>query len=198
MGRQQKPENRAQPFLKDLHRNGRLVDYLASCQRGLQLAHADEGGLAPPVRMMNSMLTKVHALAADDGLPIYDSRVAVAIASLVELYRRERSCKWTRVPECLRFPSLDRAREVTACFEQSLSHGSCAGRGPQTTGPWTGAKVRLGWILEASLTDNNLFSSNELGVQAVPDRMHAFEAGLFMIGYDARCLLQNFPNEKTA
>jgi len=156
---------------------------------------ADVDKLAPPVQMMNSMLTKVHALAASDGLPIYDSRVAVAIASLVELYRRQNPCQWTQVPENLRFPSLDRTRDVTACFAQALSHGSCAQRGPNTTRPWASAKVRLGWLLNASLEKSQQLSSEELGGETMRGRMHAFEAGLFMIGYDARCLVKNFPNK---
>lgn len=53
------------------------------------LTEPDEAALSSPIGRMNSTLAKVHALYATDGLPIYDSRVAGAVASLVELWERE-------------------------------------------------------------------------------------------------------------
>ena len=197
-GGNRNPNVGAEPFLKQMHKDRALERYLRSCQQRLRLECADESQAGAQVKKMNSMLTKVHALAACDGLPIYDSRVAVAIASLVELYRRKKARNWTDVPGYLKFPSLDRARDVQACFAEALSHGSCAQRGDNTIQPWTSAKIRLGWILEAALKENQLLSSEELGGETMQGRMHAFEAGLFMIGYDARCLAENFPNGRSS
>ena len=79
----------AYPFLKtDLFDKNTLCAYIREAGNGFSLTTANEALLSPTVRRMNAMLTKVHALYAIDGLPIYDSRVAAAIASLVELWRR--------------------------------------------------------------------------------------------------------------
>ncbi|WP_141755289.1 hypothetical protein [Burkholderia plantarii] len=46
-----------------------------------------------------------------DGLPIYDSRVAAAIASLVELFRLQCRPRWQAIPDELPFPTMaDEAR----------------------------------------------------------------------------------------
>jgi len=181
----------AYPFLHGL---ADPSGYICTAAAQLSLATADLAVLGN-ISKMNSMLTKVHALDATDGLPIYDSRVAVAIATLVEIYRSCRTPGWTSVPALLTFPSLDPARAVTSLFTGALDHGSLAARDSGTTVPWTQSKIRLGWIIEDVLTRQpNLFSDDTLGGGSLQGRMHAFEAALFMIGYDARCLSRNFCN----
>lgn len=55
----------AWPFLTEI---GKLTGYLAEARTHLKLDTADTCELAP-IRHMNSMLTKVHALASTDGPP---------------------------------------------------------------------------------------------------------------------------------
>ena len=179
----------AYPFLHGLTSPS---GYLSAAARQLSLATADLTVLGN-VAKMNSMLTKVHALAATDGLPIYDSRVAAAVATLVEIYRSCKSPGWQSVPPLLMFPSLDLARDVTTLFRGAMSHGSLASRTASTTVPWTRAKIRLGWLMEEVLKRQPaLIPASAPRGSSVSARMHAFEAALFMIGYDARCLARNF------
>lgn len=148
-GGDRNPRLGAGPFLRKQHSLGQ---YLLSARQELQLAHADLEGLGA-VQKMNSMLTKVHALAADDGLPIYDSRVAAAIATLVEIFRSCEKLPWSSIPEVLRFPSVDDVRDVSAVYSNALTHGSVAQRNAEAAHRWTEAKVRLGWILAQTLIE---------------------------------------------
>jgi hypothetical protein len=53
----------------------------------------------------------------------------------------------------------------------------------RTARSWSEAKIRLGWLMQRILADApGLFKGS------MPERMHAFEASLFMIGYDVACL----------
>ena len=185
----------ALPFLTALPN---IASYIDECAATFLLANADLDNCGRVARM-NSMLTKVHALAAKDGLPIYDSRVAVAVAALVEVYRQVVAPHWHELPSHLTFPSLDPVRDVTSCFRGAISHGTLASRAVSTTLSWVQAKIRLGWILGEVLEQNpNLLVDPATGGTIMRERMHAFEAALFMIGYNPRCLAENFPKAQRA
>jgi hypothetical protein len=97
------PARGAVPFLRELADQNTLLAYLAATRADLALSTAQLG--APlHVKKMNSMLTKVHAMASEDGLPIYDSRVAAAIAALVEVWRRVQGTSASPLPALLTFP----------------------------------------------------------------------------------------------
>src|SRR5260221_5416054 len=76
------------PFLRAKAKKDSLIEYLVTAKEVLTVQFPISNGALKRVQLMNSMLTKVHAFNADDGLPIYDSRVAFAAAAFVELYRR--------------------------------------------------------------------------------------------------------------
>ena len=177
------------PFLNAL---SSVTTYLEQAQKALSLRHADLNKLQDILKM-NSMLTKIHALAANDGLPIYDSRVALAMAALVEMYRRQTSM--SSISPHLRFPAVLSVRTVGRYFPGSISPGSVAARGEEETGHWAQAKIRLGWIMNAVLDRNpKLFSDTQIigeakGMLLRIGQMHAFEAALFMIGADPKCLV---------
>ena len=161
-----------------------LPAYIANCGTSLSLAAADLQALCPPVAGMNSMLTKVHSLYATDGLPIYDSRVAGAIATLVEKWRQCTGRNGTPLPERLAFPSIDRERTVHHRFPQAANPGHLHRKLVGCSERWTNAKVRLGWILQAVLTRSpGLLQS---AGPSLPERMRGFEAALFMMGYDTQ------------
>jgi hypothetical protein len=183
----------AYPFIHGLKQP---AHYISTAADELALRTADLSKLGS-IRHMNSMLTKVHALASVDGLPIYDSRVAVAISTIVEIYRSCSPAATARLAASLTFPSVANERDVTTLFRGVASHGSVATRDEEATKRWTDAKVRLGWILLAVLQRRpDLFAEPEStghgGGTVSRDRMHALEAALFMVGYDARCLSANF------
>ncbi len=177
--------NGAWPFLSAMvSEENDLMNYIARSRDAFLLDHAILGEPLP-IRKMNAMLTKVHALASPDGLPIYDSRVAAAIASLVELWRREAG-EYEALPACLAFPATDDKRQVSRLFRDAIAprvirHGS--GDADRNTKDWAEAKIRLAWLMHAVLEKNKTLLARQ-----GPSRMHAFEASLFMIGYDVTCL----------
>ena len=181
--------NRAVGAYKFLHSmaQGTLCPYIIDAGKAFSLNTASTAHLSPPVTRMNAMLTKVHALYSADGLPIYDSRVAAAIASLVELWRRATGQSGTLLPHALAFPATMTTRTVFRLFPDAI-HPSVMPYGASSTPQqWSSAKVRLGWIMEEVLTRNPHLVLPGQAAHLV-DRMHGFEASLFMIGYDIACL----------
>jgi hypothetical protein len=181
----------AQPFLRALADEGELVAYLAGARSDFSLHTAQLSGKLG-VRKMNSMLTKVHALASDDGLPIYDSRVAAAIASLVEIWRRAAGRATQPLPALLTFPATESKRTVRHLFDAAEAPGQLLyGKlhEARTVRRWAEAKIRLGWLMQDILA----LQPEMFGRAATThiDRMHALEASLFMVGYDVACLKQD-------
>lgn len=174
----------AYPFLSARAAAGVLCQYLKDTGAAFALDTANVDALVPPVEMLNSMLTKVHALYADDGLPIYDSRVAAAIASLVEMWRVATGKSGNPLPAPLTFPATTASRTVRGRFPHARSSGVMAYGAPETTGQWASAKIRLGWIMESILEEMPELFSGCCAAPSLADRMHAFEASLFMVGYD--------------
>lgn len=177
----------AAPFLNNLHSNQELVSYLKTTKVAFSLSKASTETLNE-VRNMNSMLTKVHAFVSDDGLQIYDSRVAAAIASLYEIHRRKTRPPLNNVPIFLRFPAIDRARRVDRLCEGTATHGNMNRNTNGCTQRWCESIVRLGWLSQMVLEKNKKLFADECDL---PGRMHAFEASLFMLGYDVTCLRPN-------
>lgn len=177
----------AKPFLVSLGRN--LPTYIANVGATLDLAKADLTTFTPPVLRMNSMLSKIHAFYSTDGLPIYDSRVAAAIATLVEMWRQASGNHTRSIPDLLKFPatSTSPSRMVTNAFSCAPTPGVLNYAKTNvvvTARQWCGAKVRLGWLMGSVLD-----KTQELWpCTTAPQRMRNFEAALFMIGYDVKCL----------
>jgi hypothetical protein len=187
----------AYPFLSELSAQGRLCEYIQETGKALSLETANLNRLAGPglpLRLMNSMLTKVHAFYSEDGLPIYDSRVAAAVATLIELWRQDSGCAETSLPEILKFPATTSTRTVLDLFPEADHPGVMVYGHADTVIQWSSAKVCLGWLMEAILNDRlDLF--NEITSDL---RMRAFEASLFMMGYDVACLGDNTSQSKKA
>lgn len=178
----------AYPLLLAKANAGSLCHYIRDTGAVFALGTANVDALVPPVELLNSMLTKVHALYAEDGLPIYDSRVAAAIASLVETWRVATGQSGDPLPPPLTFPATMTTRTVLRLFPHASHPGVMTYGVPGTTGQWASAKIRLGWILESILGKIPALFSDCCPAPSLADRMHAFEASLFMVGYDAVCL----------
>lgn len=187
-GGDRNPKVGAEPFLDSLHHAGTLINYLKTCEADSRLATASLP--LSSFELTNSMMSKVYAFAARDGLPIYDSRVAAASASLVELYRLHTGQLWVAVPPSVAFPATDPAlrRTVQRLHPGAISPGkfNYATRRP-TANRWASSAVRLGWLMQLILT--------RLGVKThhLVDAMRWLEGGLFMMGYDVACLRPNLP-----
>ena len=135
------------------------------------------------VRLMTSGFSKIYSLLVD-GFPIYDSRVACGIASLVRFFCEE--TQRTEVPASLAFgipPSQGRVKRNPSCtplvFPRlwSSSHRRYAE-----------SNVMAAWLLDA-LSEAPPFS--ELG----GERQRALQSAMFMIGYAplARSALASSP-----
>lgn len=169
-------------FLHRLAARGELSRYLQK-MAGLMSLDGDhdlDDLDASSVERFDAGLTKIHALFDSSGSPIYDSRVGAAIGMLYSLFRQQ----WTGGGKpLLAFPS-GAARGNQIRNPGAFLNGLAA---PQFSSisyeAWARWQVRLGWIIRALLERTGWFT--EQG--ALPARCHAFEASLFVLGYDLRC-----------
>jgi hypothetical protein len=170
------------PFLHRMAANGELSPYLRK-MAGLMALDGDnelDDLDANSVERFDAGLTKIHALLDASGSPIYDSRVGAAIGMLYSLFRQQ----WAKGGKpLLAFPSGG-ARGSQIRNPGAFLNGLAA---PQFSSieyaAWARWQVRLGWIIRALIERTGWFADQG----AMPARCHAFEASLFMLGYDLRC-----------
>lgn len=175
-------------FLKRLHAQGRLVAYFTRLAPLMSLdSDASLDALdTDSVERFDAGLTKIHALFDDSGSPIYDSRVGAAMAMLYAQYRSQTGKKLAK-KHWLAFPS-GAARGKQIRNPKGIDSGFAGA--PQFFGKavscqdWAQWQVRLGWVLRAVLEQCDWFKADSADMAA---RCHAFEACLFMLGYDLRC-----------
>ena len=117
-------------------------------------------------KYMGSGFSKIYA-ALIPGLPIYDSRVACALACLVRLY-----CQHRRLPSVpslldLGIPS-GRVDEGDRCKEPALQYSAKYAR----------SNVQFAWLMQGLVAEPGDFSE-------VPEnlRVDALQSALFMLGY---------------
>lgn len=178
-------------FLKRLHAQGRLVAYFRRLAPLMALdSDASLDALdTDSVERFDAGLTKIHALLDDSGSPIYDTRVGAAMAMLYAQYRSQAGKKLAR-KHWLAFPS-GAARGKQIRNPKGIDSGFAGA--PQFFGravscqDWAQWQVKLGWILRAALERCDWFKADGADMAA---RCHAFEACLFMLGYDLRCFAE--------
>ncbi|MGP0171264.1 hypothetical protein ACSVIJ_05200 [Pseudomonas sp. NCHU5208] len=183
---------RSSSFLDALRRQRQLVPYLTA--RATLLSPTGPQRLTDLTKAVfykfNSGLTKVHALLDGDGSPIYDGRVGAAIAMLYHLYRQSDLAAgpadhhvfaWGPGMESPQTPGQRQIRNPRllgyAGTPQLLSH--------QSPHLWARRQLILSWIMREVLQKSRLFESDQLDLAG---RCHAFEASLFVLGYDLRSL----------
>lgn len=182
----------ALPFLSELHKSGTLATYLHKARAAFALNTAVADDRHPQFHKMNAMLAKVTSRISLDGLPIVDSRVAAASATLVELWRRHLGIAGP-FPAELTFPATAPSRTVRHLFADAPNPGVMSyapSKTAQTAGRWCSAQIRLGWLLSALLENAPSLFADQGDLKT---RMHALEATLFMIGYDVTSLRRNWP-----
>ncbi|MFV3383737.1 MULTISPECIES: hypothetical protein [Pseudomonas] len=172
----------AVPFLGELRRKGKLVEYLNAC-RPLFSLDTDQklSDLSErSIQRFDAGLTKIHALIDTTGSPIYDSRVGAAIAMLYARYRENAQGRAQ-----LKFPSgAARGKQIRDPGELGYAAAPRFFTSKVTDHIWARSQVELGWIIQAVLARlPGMFSGS------LAERSHCFEAALFMIGYDLRCLV---------
>ena len=123
------------------------------------------------VRPMNSGFSKIYSLLVD-GFPIYDSRVACGLASLVRLFCEETRCEG--VPTQLGFGIPPSRGSVNR--NPSSDHLVFPRLWSTSTRRYAESNVRAAWLLD-SLSARPPFS--ELG----HERQRALQSAMFMVGY---------------
>jgi len=130
-------------------------------------------------------MTKIHSIFDSNWTPIYDSRVGAAIAMLFELYYV--STGTTRITG-LDWPSGSaRGSQIRdPGYFRGLAHAPRFHTPEVPPHVWAQSQLKLAWVIEAVL---NRFPALFSATPGVAARAHAFEATLFMLGYDLRCFI---------
>lgn len=171
----------ATPQLAKLYSTESLGQYLRNVRTQIDANFFDTKNIRSSVIYSGSMWTKIYALFSNTGAPIYDTRVSAAIAGLVSLFLKEKNLARQKVHlldfsvphrqerrSHIIFPNLEKTKF------SSLSNNSSR---------WTEDTMKLSWLMDAVLAVNGSLFPKEVGIIA---KKHAFEASLFMIGYDIR------------
>ncbi|MFT2159854.1 hypothetical protein [Pseudomonas promysalinigenes] len=175
----------ASVFLQELLEKERLGKYLKDCRRLLALDRDQRLSelTKDTIQRFDSGMTKIHALFDKTGSPIYDGRVGAASALLYRMYRCESK---TAAHESLNFAwgpghgnQIRNPRLLGLGYNGSPQLSTASGH------LWARRQIQLGWIIRAVLERSKLFKT----LPRIQDRCHAFEAGLFMMGYDLRSMI---------
>lgn len=176
-------------FIAQLARSNDLVNYMSIVHEVLGIGGNREIDRVSGTRIkrFNSGLTKIHAFIDGDGLPIYDSRVGAAISMFYTLYCKEKGIN--QIP-LLKFPvGLARGNQVR---DPAIILGTHPAPKFYTSAvaphQWAQAQMKLGWIIESILLRNDKLFIEE---GSLASRCHAFEAGLFIVGYDLSCFIED-------
>ena len=134
------------------------------------------------VHPMNSGFSKIYSLMLD-GFPIYDSRVACALASLVRLFCVETS-RLDHVQELLAFgipPNQGTAKRDPSCGTLTFPKTQKSG-----AGLYAKSNVMAAWILD-DLSRRGRFG--DLG----DERQFALQSAMFMVGYEPLAAVASSP-----
>ena len=124
------------------------------------------------INHLNSGFSKIHALLLD-GFPIYDSRVACALASMVRRSCEENGCG--TVPWQLAFsipPSQGRTKRNPSCGSLRFRHMRW-----RDAKQYASSNVIAAWLL------GDLAAYGPFGELPQPRRLLALQSAMFMLGY---------------
>ncbi|MBZ5788834.1 hypothetical protein K8353_01840 [Burkholderia contaminans] len=176
------------PFIESKVRNRAFCAYLQSLAPLFVLdgSQTTNDLHARNIERFDAGLTKVHALLDTTGSPIYDSRVGAALAMLYERFRHDAGQSGVH-HDPLGFPSGQaRGDQIRDPGDLGFSAAPQFYTRRVPAECWARWQVRAGWIIRAVLERTTLFADEPHGNDASPiaARCHAFEAALFVIGYD--------------
>ncbi|KVC12536.1 hypothetical protein WI69_25070 [Burkholderia diffusa] len=180
----------ALPFIESKVRNRAFCAYLRSLAPlfALDGSQSTDDLNARNIKRFDAGLTKVHALLDSTGSPIYDSRVGAALAMLHELFRHD-ARRMGMQYDPLGFPSGQaRGEQIRDPGEMGFQAAPQFHTRRVSPECWARWQLRTGWIIRAVLDKTTLFADEPHGdgEDPIAVRCHAFEAALFMIGYDIR------------
>jgi hypothetical protein len=125
------------------------------------------------IQIMNSGFSKIYSLRVD-GLPIYDSRVACGLGSLVRMYCHERCLK--TVPDELAFGiPLNQGKTPRNPSSGTLEFHTL---GSGQVRKYATSNLKAAWLLEP------LAELGQFGQLSAGRRLLALQSALFMVGYE--------------
>lgn len=167
--------------INSLHSENSLVPYLKK-SKGILSQDAISSNDLSCIPYTGSMWTKIYALNSDDSLPIYDSRVAMALVGMKYLFQKSNNTKSIKNDHLnFRIPiGTNWARNQTSGLDfQTVSKIS------KNNPIWSVDTLKLSWLADLVLSRSRLFE--EQGT--LNARKHALEATLFMLGYDLKAMI---------
>ena len=173
----------ATPQLEYLKSKNGLLQYLERAKNIFDGDTISTDNIAQNVKFSGSMWTKIYALNSVSGAPIYDTRVAAAISTLVALFRHETNSSTTK-DSLLNFSVSTRVGK-RSCFILHNSSVINFNFLQNNSAEWTENTLKLSWIIESVISRRPLLFGDEKNMRT---KKHAFEACLFMLGYDTENL----------
>lgn len=173
----------ATPQLEFLKSENALLQYLEKAKTIFDGDTISTDNITKKVRFAGSMWTKIYALNSVSGAPIYDTRVAAAICTLLAIFRHETK-SWTSKDSLLNFSVSTRERKRSRF---TLPNNEIVGFSflQNDSAEWTENTLKLSWIIESAISKRPLLFGKEKNMKT---KKHAFEACLFMLGYDTENL----------
>lgn len=176
-------------YLQAKANNYELVAYLNERKRLFDLTGDQRLEDLSVIDKFDAGMTKIYSLLDTTGSPIYDSRVGAAMAMLYQCYLQSQPEQMT---DLLNFPSgsarggqvRDPGKLGEPFFNTPQFYTSAV-----APHDWARFQLKLGWIIREILSKTQWFRETEGEEDA--DRSRAFEACLFMIGYDLRSIADN-------
>ncbi len=142
----------------------RLQEHIEEVKRKLNPASGDTSDLRG-FRYMGSAFNKIYS-ALVPGLPIYDSRVACALACLVRLYYKDN--RSTSVPSLLNL-GIPRGRVFSRCKSPKIYSDS----------KYAAYTLKAAWLLHGMVQ----YSAGAFDEVPKQQRIHALQSAMFMLGY---------------
>ena len=173
----------ATPQLEYLKSKNELLQYLERAKIIFDGDIISTDNIHNDIKFAGSMWTKIYALNSVSGAPIYDTRVAAAICTLSAIFRYETK-SWTSKESLLNFSVSTRERKrsrFTLPNNELISFSFLQNNSAE----WTENTLKLSWIIESVISKRPLLFGSEKNMKT---KKHAFEACLFMLGYDTENL----------
>ena len=152
----------------ELMRPDELQSYIDTTKRILDPVTGDTDKL-DSIRYMGAGFSKIYA-ALIPGLPIYDSRVACALACLVRLYCRDNGL--SRVPPLLNLGIPSGQGNKNGRCKATLHYSQ---RGRKL---YAKSNLQFAWLMQGMTSDPGEFAQVPAG-----QRVDALQSALFMLGY---------------
>ena len=166
------------PQLKKLREECKLCEYLKDAQNYFDGDEFNQND-CKAIEYTSSMWTKIYSLASRTSVPIYDSRVALAITSILLKYKIENNISFDKEDDFNFFipsgESLKRSNQLFKSYPQLFKRYQHNKRIIN----WAVSTLKLSWIIESVLSQTKIFISEG----CLENRKHAFEASLFILGY---------------